>query len=182
MQKPELRPPLLAKRQTLAADAKKTMDERIGERLLAWLQNSDATLVGVYWPMRGEPDLHATFAALHDSGMQLALPVVVSKDAPLKFVAWTPGEPMKDDRYSAMTPAAPHREVFPQVLVIPCVGFNRHRFRLGYGGGFYDRTVALTPRPRTVGVAYAFSEVEFAPDTYDIPLDALLTEESQLPE
>lgn len=181
MKKSELRSTLLAKRQTLAADAKKTMDERIGERLLAWLPTTDVTLVGVYWPMRGEPDLDATFAVLHDSGTQLALPVVVSKDDPLKFIAWMPGEPMKADRYGVMTPAARHREVFPQLLVIPCVGFNRHCFRLGYGGGFYDRTVALKPRPKTVGVTYSFSEVVFAPDTYDIALDVLLTEEGQLP-
>ena len=179
MHKPELRQSLLAERAALAANdthTKRLMDDRIGARLLQWLQAEKTTSAGVYWPMRGEPDLHATFEALHNNGIQLSLPVVVSKNAPLKFVAWTPGEAMQDDRYGTMTPAAPHQETFPQTLVIPCVGFNQHRFRLGYGGGFYDRTVALIPRPRTVGVAYSFSAVSFMPDTYDIALDALLTD------
>ena len=176
MQKSELRKPLLIQRASLAADDKLAMDRAIGKQLLAWTTRESPTVLGVYSPMRGEPDLHATFVDLHNKGIRLALPTVVSSNAPLKFVAWTPGEAMLKDRFGAMMPAAEREEIFPQALVIPCVGYNKQGFRLGYGGGFYDRTVARVPRPKTVGVAYAFSLTRFDSDPFDIPMDCVLTE------
>ncbi len=73
-------------------------------------------------------------------------------------------------------PAASSAEVAPELLLIPCVGFNQERFRLGYGGGFYDRTLAARPRPRAIGVAYECSRAEFSVEAHDIALDAVVTE------
>ena len=73
--------------------------------------------------MRGEPDLQALYAQLHDKGVRLALPVVVGDDQPLKFVAWTPGETMTKDRFGASVPTASNEELEPQALIIPCLGF-----------------------------------------------------------
>lgn len=163
-------------RKTLSNADKSHLDQAIGRHLLAWCTDNAATLLGVYAPMRGEPDLHPAFAQLHAQGVRLALPTVVSDDAPLKFVEWTPGEAMQQDRLGVSIPAMQRAEVFPPALVIPCVGFNAQHFRLGYGGGFYDRTVARVPRPATVGIAYAFSLVEFEAESFDVPMDCILTE------
>jgi 5-formyltetrahydrofolate cyclo-ligase len=137
----------------------------------------------VYWPIRGEPDLRPLYAALQARGVQLALPVVADagenaeegNGSPLRFVAWNPGEAMREDRFGA---AAPVRQtaLLPAALLIPCVGFNLLRVRLGYGGGFYDRMLAQTPRPMTLGVAYDCTAAQFDGEAHDIALDAIVTE------
>ena len=178
--KQELRPALLALRNALDPLQKKQSDRQIAIGLLNWWESALPMTVGVYSPMRGEPELQQAYAALHARGVQLALPIVVTDNAPLKFVRWTPGEPLERDRFGAETPPLSNPEVWPQALVIPCLGFNEGRFRLGYGGGFYDRTLASVPRPYTVGVSYAFGEAEFSADTFDVALDRIITEEGSL--
>lgn len=132
--------------------------------------------MGVYWPIRGEPDLRDAYAALSAQGIALALPVTVEKNAPLRFAAWKPGDVTARDAMGIAIPEAAAPFVEPDVLLIPCVGFNSTRVRLGYGGGFYDRTLAKVPRPRTVGVAYALGLAQFEAEPHDIALDAILTE------
>ncbi|MFC7298535.1 5-formyltetrahydrofolate cyclo-ligase [Herminiimonas aquatilis] len=173
--KSELRQRLLESRKAMSAEQKQLWDRQLVEKILAWWSVERFPTIGVYWPMRGEPDLLAAYATLTELGTTLALPVVVSDDAPLKFYAWIPGDPVIKDRYGAAVPAVQHSELQPQALIIPCLGFNKQRFRLGYGGGFYDRTLALVPRPVTVGVAYACSEIAFAADPYDVALDSVMT-------
>lgn len=178
--KPELRRKLLTLRNAISPEEKTLFDQRIVNRILAWWETTRVPNLGVYWPMRGEPDLHSAYTALHAKGVQLALPAVVTDNAPLKFMAWTPGEKLECDRFGAQTPPATNPAIRPQALIIPCLGFNAARFRLGYGGGFYDRTLEAVPRPYTVGVAYASCEVRFAADTFDIALDRVVTEEDLL--
>ena len=173
--KSELRQLLLTARNAISAEQKRLWDRQLVEKLMAWWSVQRVKTIGVYWPMRGEPDLHAAYASLTELGVQLALPVVVSDDVPLKFYTWAPGEPVIKDRYGAAVPADLHTELHPQALIIPCVGFNPQRFRLGYGGGFYDRTLASVPRPQTIGIAYANAETTFAADTYDVALDMVMT-------
>ncbi len=174
--KPELRRTLLALRNTMDPVRKTAFDRLIAARILAWWETARPKIIGVYSPMRGEPDLQEIYAALHEKDVQLALPMVVSDDAPLKFVTWTPGETLTRDRFGAYSPSASNPEVFPHALIIPCLGFNQGCFRLGYGGGFYDRTLVIAPRPSTIGVAYAASRADFAADTFDIALDSVITE------
>jgi 5,10-methenyltetrahydrofolate synthetase len=154
-------------------------DAALSARLLDWCAGHPAACFGVYWPIRGEPDLREAYAELARRGQRLALPVVTARDAPLAFAAWTPGDALEEGAMKVPVPQAPHRLVTPDALLIPCVGFNAARVRLGYGGGFYDRTLAGTPRPQAIGVAYQFSLVEFDADAHDIALDAVLTEDNE---
>ncbi len=173
--KSDLRQLLLASRSAISAEQRLLWDKQLVEKIMTWWSVQRVHIMGVYWPMRGEPDLNAAFAALTELGVQLALPVVVSDNVPLKFCAWAPGDPVIKDRYGAAVPADQHNELQPQALIIPCVGFNKQRFRLGYGGGFYDRTLESVPRPHTIGVAYANAETIFAADPYDVALDMIMT-------
>jgi len=178
-----LRSALLTTRKAISASERLDFDARIGKRVIAWatkLASDNPTIVlGVYWPIRNEPDLRPAYAQLGTQGVRLALPVVVDKNAPLQFVNWAPGDAMRKDSFGVAIPAS-GEVVSPQALLIPCVGFNRQRLRLGYGGGFYDRTLAIDPRPMTVGIGYACALVDFDGASHDIALDAIFTETGNL--
>lgn len=175
MNKADLRARLLAHRQAIAPEVRRQMDARLCAHLLAWWNRHRFDRVGVYWPIRGEPDLHALYAELAAQGVQLALPTVAGRQSPLVFLAWEPGAPTVRDAFGVPVPASAS-VVAPQALLVPCVGFNDANFRLGYGGGFYDRTLAAVPRPATAGVAYAFSRALFEADSFDIALDVIITD------
>jgi 5-formyltetrahydrofolate cyclo-ligase len=173
--KAALRRALLADRQAISAEVRGTWDAVIGARVVAWWEAHGVETLGVFWPIRGEPDLRAAYAALSARGVRLALPVVVDRNAALGFVEWKPGDAMKKDESGVPVPAA-GAEVQPQALLIPCVGFNEERFRLGYGGGFYDRTLATMPRPLAIGIGYECARANFDAHPHDIALDAIITE------
>lgn len=174
-----LRPVLLAARRAIAADSRRDWDLELGRRVIAWVaswrQTQPDGVLGVYWPIRGEPDLRPAYAELAASGVPLALPIVVDNHSPLRFVAWTPGDSMVKDSFGVAVPAS-DMSAAPSALLIPCVGFNRGKLRLGYGGGFYDRTLALAPRPQAIGIAYSCGLAEFEGAAHDIALDAIITE------
>jgi 5,10-methenyltetrahydrofolate synthetase len=174
--KEALRCALRAKRRGLDPATKAEWDRRIGAQLLRWWQQSKVAALGVYWPLYGEPDLRATYAGLAGAGVRLALPVVVARDAALAFAAWTPGETMVKDGMGVAVPGDLHFVERPPALLVPCLGFNAQNFRLGYGGGYYDRTLAEAPRPYTLGIAYAHQEAAFAGDAHDVALDLIVTE------
>ncbi len=174
--KHELRRVLLQQRQALTPEQRARHDAALGQRLLQWCAQHPIVCLGVYWPIRGEPDLQEAFAELARRGLQLALPVVAGRDLPLTFADWKPGDAMEEGAMKVPVPKTPRQLVTPDALLIPCVGFNEARLRLGFGGGFYDRTLARAPRPLTVGVAYQDTLVEFEGDAHDIALDAVLTE------
>lgn len=181
--KAQLRRALLATRQAIDPAHRRNWDAELGKRVIAWasgwgLAYPDGTL-GVYWPIRGEPDLQPAYAELTARGMRLALPVVIDVDSPLRFVGWSPGEAMVKDGFGVAIPAS-YVTVIPQALLIPCVGFNRNKIRLGYGGGFYDRTLAPLARPQTVGIAYSCALAEFDGAAHDIALDTVITEAANL--
>jgi 5,10-methenyltetrahydrofolate synthetase len=134
----------------------------------------DHTL-GVYWPIRGEPDLRPFYASLAAAGVTLALPVMTGPGQPLQFARWDAGAPLVTDRWGIATPTT-MIPVRPAALLIPCVGFNATGHRLGYGGGFYDRTLALAPRPVAIGVAWDNARCDFAAAAHDMPMDVVITE------
>lgn len=133
-------------------------------------------MVGVYWPLAGEPDLQPAYTTLAARGVKLALPVVLDRQAPLAFAEWLPGEAMHKDGMGVAVPASLRMVALPPALLIPCLGFNAHRVRLGYGGGYYDRTLEQQPRPATAGVAYACLAAEFDGDAHDVALDVMFTQ------
>jgi 5,10-methenyltetrahydrofolate synthetase len=178
--KAALRRHLKAERASLDGPGKRERDRRIGEQVVAWWRRTRPPLLAVYWPLSGEPDLLDTYQMLAREGAALALPVVVRRDAALAFAAWTPGEAMVTDSMGVAVPADLRTVERPPALLVPCLGFNEDRYRLGYGGGFYDRTLAPSPRPCTLGIAYACQQVQFGADEHDVPLDIIVTEETRV--
>jgi len=148
--------------------------------LRVWLVGRQESTIGAYWPIKGEFDaLPALFrwSEAHPE-RRIGLPVIDRETRQLHFHVWYPGCPMEDDAYGIPKPK--DTDAFePQLLLVPCVGFGPKGVRLGYGGGFYDRTLAaLSPRPYTVGVGYAHGHVPWlAGEAHDVPLDAMLTED-----
>lgn len=177
MEKHQLRKKLLAARKAMAREEKAWRDKAIAKRLLAWLEANPADCVGVYWPTQGEPDLTGVYRVLAARGIKLALPVVIGRDAPLEFHAWRPGDELVADKHGVMAPVQRGAVVLPELLVVPCVGFDAHGYRLGYGGGYYDRTLAVSQPPRTVGIAYAMCEAVFSVAEHDVRLGVVLTED-----
>jgi 5,10-methenyltetrahydrofolate synthetase len=154
--------------------------EHLQEVLRVWLVSRPETTIGAYWPIKGEFDaLPALYRwAEADPERRIGLPVVNRETRQMKFHVWYPGCPMEEDAYGIPKPK--DTEAFePQLLLVPCVGFGPRGVRLGYGGGFYDRTLAtLQPRPYTAGLAYARAYVpSLEPEPHDVPLDAVLTED-----
>ncbi|MEJ0008711.1 MAG: 5-formyltetrahydrofolate cyclo-ligase [Steroidobacteraceae bacterium] len=149
----------------------------IMEYLRATITVARYPVLGVYWPIRGEIDLRE-FARLHvEAGGTVGLPVVIADAAPLEFWRWQPGMALKLGNWNIQVP--PKRDlVRPDVLVVPLVGFDSARYRLGYGGGFYDRTLgAAAPRPHTVGIAFSDAELPtIYPQPHDVPMDVIVTE------
>lgn len=137
-------------------------------------------IVSAYWPLRGEPDLRPWLAELHAQGLVCVLPVVVQKNEPLQFRRWSPGCAMEKGFWNIPVPADP-ATFTPQLLIAPVVGFDRQRYRLGYGGGYFDRTLALLQSEQrafhVAGVGYSDAEIaSIRPLDHDIPLQAIVTE------
>ncbi len=131
--------------------------------------------VAVYWPIRGEPDLRGWMTRAHDTGASVLLPVVIRKAEPLVFRLWSPGCAMERGIWNIPVPAE-GKEKRPDVVVAPLVGVDRDCYRLGNGGGYYDRTLAgLDPLPRVIGVGFADCRVPtIYPMPWDIPMHSVV--------
>jgi len=142
-----------------------------------------ATVAG-YWPVGTELDVRPILAHFDLNGFACALPVVVARGQPLLFRTWDPETRLETAGYGLLEPAAGVPEVEPDVLLVPLLAFDRAGFRLGYGAGFYDRTLDGLRRRRpviAVGVGYAAQEMAAVPrDGYDQPLDWIVTEQFAL--
>jgi len=132
-----------------------------------------------YWPIKGEPDLRSLMADLHAARVRVALPLVEVKHSPLVFRRWTPETRMVRGDWNIPVPPPKAEVVTPDVMLAPLVGWDRDRYRLGYGGGYFDRTLAhLSPRPFVIGIGLQAAELAtIYPQPHDVPLDAILTEE-----
>ena len=140
--------------------------------------------VSGYWPLDGELDVRPLLTQIHDQGHPIGLPVVKGKAQPLLFRRWSPGTALVQGSFKVMTPPEGAPEIEPDVLLVPLLAFDRDGFRLGYGGGFYDRTLEMRRRqahsghPVTaIGVAFAAQETEALPrGPFDQRLDLIVTE------
>ena len=170
-----LRQRLLAARLALSDHAQRS--EVLAAHVARWLAEQPFVCVAAFWPVRGEPDLLPMLAdwLAADARRVAALPVIDGEV--LRFAPWTPQAAMQPGPHHVAVPATAKR-VHPQALLIPCVGIDARCYRLGYGGGYYDRTLAaLTPRPVTLGVAFDCARIKsIAPQAHDIALDAAVTE------
>ena len=183
--KPAWRKQLIEKRQNLA-DRSLRID--LLQRVLRfWLIDRPDAVIGAYWPIKGEFDPLPALFRWQEAGLEedaksaqshrrIGLPVVNKVDKTLTFYTWYPGCPMED---AFGIPKPKDTEVVvPTLIFVPCVGFGPGGYRLGYGGGFYDRTLAsLQPKPFTVGLGYDFGWLpDLAPESHDVPLDAILSD------
>jgi 5,10-methenyltetrahydrofolate synthetase len=166
--------------QRLALPNRLALAAELQEVLAVWLLRRRERTIGAYWPIKGEFD---PLPALYRWGenhpeRRIGLPVVDKELGTLRFHVWYPGCPMEEDAFGIPKPKG--TEAFqPQLMLVPCLGFGPAGLRLGYGGGFMDKTLAQTqPRPVAVGIGYAHGFLPLLKaGPLDVPLDAMLTEE-----
>ena len=153
------------------------LEAALQRRVANWLQRAGIHALGFYFPIRGEPDLRAVVGTWLASDVRhvAALPVIDGRT--LQFHAWTSDAPMQAGAFGIAVPAQ-GRVVQPECLLIPCVGFDDQRFRIGFGGGYYDRTLAdLVPFPLVVGIAFEASRLEsIDPRPHDVKMDVVITD------
>jgi 5-formyltetrahydrofolate cyclo-ligase len=150
------------------------------ERFLAAIELAAGIPVSAYWPLDDEFDPRPLFQHLHGRGHPIGLPAIVGRGQPLLFRRWEPGMVLVRGNFKVMTPPPGAPEIVPRMLLVPLLAFDRAGYRLGYGGGFYDRTLAklrATGDALAVGLAFAVQEVPAVPcDDTDQPLDWIVTE------
>jgi 5,10-methenyltetrahydrofolate synthetase len=173
-----LRRQLQAERQSLIDRHQRAV--HLQEVLRVWLVSRHEDEIGAYWPIKGEFDALPALYRWSEAGpiRRIGLPVINRDSRRLQFHVWYPGCPMEPDAFGIPKPK--DTEIFaPRLLLVPCVGFGPGGVRLGYGGGFYDRSLSkLQPRPVSVGLSYSNGFVPWLrAESHDVPLDAVLTED-----
>ncbi len=169
---------LIAARLLLSEAALAAAEAKIGRALVAHLGLGNPGVVGCYWPHKGEPDLHSVMLRIIDLGGSVGLPAVIDPNAPMEFRSWGPQSKMIRG-YGGIAAPQFGRPVRPNLLLVPMVGFDARGYRLGLGGGHYDRTLAaLEPRPQTIGVGLKLGRLKTVhAQPHDIPMDLIVTED-----
>ena len=172
----EVRVRLIAYRLAIDANNRRQHSVKIALHLSHLIEPVFERTVSFYWPFRGEPDLRPLMQTVVQGGGRCALPVVVEKKAPLVFRLWQPGGRLLPGVWNIPIPADGD-EVLPDVVIAPVVGFDSACYRLGYGGGFFDRTLAILPHPLAIGVGYDAAAIStIYPLPHDVPMEAIVTE------
>ena len=164
----------VATRQAIA----KAIADHLDRLLTEHFPDPAGKVVSGYWPIKSESDLRPWMTRLHEAGARLALPVVETPASPLIFRPWQPGSRMERGHWNIPVPAT-RDTILPDITIAPLVGWDPHGFRLGYGGGYFDRTLAaLKPRPFTIGTGLQAARMDtIYPQPHDIGLDAIVTED-----
>lgn len=170
-----LRRELLARRMALDEAMHQELSARIAAHLAAHFPPPQT--LAFCWPIKQEPDVRAIVDTWRQAGTRTTLPVVISEHAALAFREWRPDTPLESDRYGIPTPTQGDW-LIPDLILLPLNGFDAAGYRLGYGGGYFDRTLAaLSPRPLAVGVGFELNRVTtIRPEGHDQPLDWIVTE------
>lgn len=173
---------LSAERQAMRVAERQAAGEALQGHLRALLAErfggARGRVFSAYWPIKGEPDLRGLMAELHGAGTAVALPVVETRFAPLTFRRWTPDTAMIRGDWNIPVPPPEADRLVPDILLAPLMGWDGAGYRLGYGGGYFDRTLAaLSPQPFTIGIGLRAARLAtIFPQPHDIALDAILTE------
>lgn len=170
---------LIKVRLGVSPDQASSWSAAIHDSLLTELDRKRPDSLAVYLPIRGEPDLTAYYPD-YSKKCRLALPVC-GENGRLQFISWQPGQALRVGEYGIAVPVA-GQAVSPDMILLPCVGFNRAGYRLGYGGGWFDKTLPdLRSDTRLIGISYACLHTEdFFAEPHDVPLHAILTEQGFL--
>jgi 5-formyltetrahydrofolate cyclo-ligase len=171
-----LRAQLIALRERFAASPEVAAAEQsLADALMALIDDLEPDCLGLYWPMRSEFNAASLW---HDDKVgtpfHTALPFAQREPRQMHYRLWDGAAPQAVDECGIA--ASDGKPVVPDVVLVPCVGFTRSGYRLGYGGGYFDRWLAAHPHVTAVGVAWSVSEVEFSPEPHDQPLDLVVTE------
>jgi len=174
---------LLAERHAMSVADRQAAGEAIARHVRqvigAGSESVQGRVLSAYWPIKAEPNLRNLLSDLHHQGVSIALPVVVQKAAPLVFRRWTPETGMVRGDWNIPVPPATAEQLIPDVAIAPLVGWTQGGWRLGYGGGYFDRTLAaLDPRPFVIGVGFQSAKLKtIFPQPHDIALDLIITED-----
>lgn len=181
-QRRALRARTIATREALTAAHRTALMRHLEQHLGELVARLAPTTLGFCWPYRGEPDLRAWVAhwLAQDAARTAVLPVVPHKAGPMMFRRWTPGMEMPLDRHGI--PHPPEGDpVVPDMILVPCNAFDAAGYRVGYGGGYFDRTLAVMD-PVAVGLGFEFARVEDVwPQPHDRPMDWIVTEAGAFP-
>ncbi len=166
------------------ADAGPLLATRVLEVLAEVLASAAGQVVSAFWPLAGEIDTLPAMTALHERGFKVVLPVMLGAGKPLIFRLWQPGDRLEEAAFDTREPSADKEEMLPEILLVPLLAFDRAGFRLGYGGGFYDRTLAKLRRGgpvTTLGIAFAGQACAAVPrGAFDQKLDWIVTESESI--
>jgi 5-formyltetrahydrofolate cyclo-ligase len=167
----------IAARQAMSDSEHARASAAIETHLTMLLALEPSRTVAFCWPVRKEFDCRPLVGRLLAAGWRACQPVVVARDAPMAFRAWSPGAPMTTDPYGIPIPATTVAAA-PDVVLLPLVAFDEQGFRLGYGGGYFDRTLAeFAVKPTAIGVGFELARVDsIQPEDHDLRLDAIVTE------
>ena len=171
---------LLAERLKLSLEYRTAQTAAIGNELDRLVPRESGTILSVYWPIRAEPDLRAWMRAKWEQGIRVALPVAVALGQPLEFREWRPDARMARGLWKIPYPAE-GADVVPTVILAPVIGFDSAHYRLGYGGGFFDRTLArlAARKPLVIGLGYPSASIPtIYPQPHDIPMSTIVTGEN----
>lgn len=171
-----MRADLIAARLAVSVAERQKTAVEVAAQLDRFVEPGPGVIVSLYWPFRGELDLRGWMATAHEKGARIALPLVEAKGRPLLFREWWPGCAMERGVWNIPNPAGTP-VVTPTVVISPLVGYDPACYRLGYGGGFFDRTLAaLSPRPKVIGVGHQSAAIPtIHPQPHDIPMDVIVT-------
>jgi 5-formyltetrahydrofolate cyclo-ligase len=172
-----MRTELRSKRSALPSREKESVRTRVVDLMRESFPELRDACIGFYWPFQGEIDLRGPVRNFIALGAQAALPVVVKKQQPMEFWSWQPQMKLMRGIWNIPIPSE-RNPVQPTVLLVPLLGFDPAGYRLGYGGGYYDRTLAtFAKKPLTIGIGYELGRLEtIYPQPHDISMDAIVTE------
>jgi 5-formyltetrahydrofolate cyclo-ligase len=167
---------LLTLRSTLNSEQRDSALESICEQLDRFLQSSAISVLGAYWPMHGELDLRHWMELQADKGLTIALPIICAPDLPLKYSRWQPQGAMRRGAWGIAEPFD-NDWVEPQMVLVPLLGVDPQQHRLGYGGGYFDRSLAAAePNRQAVGIGFNCARIAtIYAQAHDIPMDRVIT-------
>lgn len=176
--KSALRAQALAARATLKPGERAEAAQEVSRQFFSVLQPRPVDIVAAYWAIRDELECQPILVRLMEANHTVVLPAVNGRDQPLDMRVWEQGTPLFEAGFGTLAPSplAPRAE--PDIVLVPLLGFDSQGTRLGYGGGFYDRTLAsMSAKPKLIGLAFAVQELPLIPrEAHDYPLDAVITE------